>query len=156
LQKNGLNPGIQNTVMSTSNSSNLKSSQALVDLYESMDDERKQSLCDFADFLFAKSGPVKKEIPPPEDIPRPEIETVVGAVKRLKSKYHMVESMSVFSEASALMTDHMVKGRDVIEVIDEMEILFENAYNKLLEAVEQNSGQASEKNSAQNSEQDSE
>ena len=61
------------------------------------------------------------------------VETVVGAVKRLKTKYHMVESMTVFSAASALMTDHMVKGRDLVEVIDEMELLFEDAYNKLLQ-----------------------
>ncbi len=45
----------------------------------------------------------------------------------------MIESMTVFSAASALMTDHMVKGRDVIEVIDEMEILFEQAYTKLVQ-----------------------
>lgn len=111
----------------------VKSSDALIDLYESMDDERKRSLCDFADFLYAKADPISKEIPAPEDVPRPEKETVVGAVKRLKTKYHMVESMSVFSAASALMTDHMVKGRDIVEVIDEMEALFEEAYNKLLQ-----------------------
>ncbi len=117
-------------------SSRAKNSQALIDLYESMDEERKLSLSDFADFLYAKAGPVVKEIPPPEEIPRPEVETVVGAVKRLKGKYFMIESMSVFSTASALMTDHMVKGRDVIEVIDEMEILFEAAYKNLLESSE--------------------
>ncbi len=114
----------------------IKSSKELIDLYEAMDDERKLSLCDFADFLYAKAGPVVKEIPPPEDVPRPEQETVVGAVKRLKIKYHMVESMTVFSAASALMTDHMVKGRDVVEVIDEMEVLFEEAYKNLLQDVE--------------------
>ena len=112
----------------------LKSSDALVELYEAMDDERKRSLCDFADFLYAKAEPISKEIPAPEDVPRPAQETVVGAVKRLKTKYHMVESMTVFSAASALMTDHMVKGRDVVEVIDEMELLFEDAYQKLLQA----------------------
>jgi len=116
--------------------SDIKSSKALIDLYESMDDERKLSLCDFADFLYEKSGPVIKEVPPPDDVPRPDKETVVGAVKRLKTKYHMIESMTVFSDASALMTDHMVKGRDVVEVIDEMELLFENAYKKLLQDVE--------------------
>ncbi len=120
-------------------SSKSKSSQALIDLYESMDEERKLSLSDFADFLYAKAEPVVNEIPPPEDIPRPEVETVVGAVKRLKGKYFMVESMSVFSAASSLMTDHMVKGRDVIEVIDEMEILFERAYKELLQDIEQDS-----------------
>ncbi len=119
--------------MSENNNNELKSSKALIDLYESMDDERKRSLCDFADFLYAKADPISKEIPAPEDMPRPQQESVVGAVKRLKVKYHMVESMSVFSAASALMTDHMVKGRDLIEVIDEMEILFEDAYDKLLQ-----------------------
>jgi len=114
-------------------SGKVKSSQALIDLYESMDDERKLSLCDFADFLYTKADPVSKEIPAPENVPRPQEETVVGAVKRLKIKYHMVESMSVFSAASTLMTDHMVKGRDVTEVIDEMELLFENAYDKLIQ-----------------------
>ena len=42
------------------------------------------------------------------------------------------------------MTDHMVKGRDLIEVIDEMEILFESAYKKMLQANGQESGQDSE------------
>ncbi len=120
--------------MVTNNNSELKSSKALIELYESMDDERKRSLCDFADFLYAKADPISKEIPAPEDVPRPQRETVVGAVKRLKTKYHMVESMTVFSAASALMTDHMVKGRDVVEVINEMEVLFEDAYDKLLQA----------------------
>lgn len=111
----------------------VKSSKKLIALYESLDKDRQHSLSDFADFLLAKSGPVLKEVPQPDDILRPETETVVGAVKRLKLKYHMVESMSVFSAASALMTDHMVKGRDVVEVIDEMETLFFDEYNKLLD-----------------------
>ena len=115
----------------------IKTSKALTELYESLDVERKRSLCDFADFLYARAEPVVKEVPPPEDIPRPEQETVVGAIKRLKSKYHMVESMSVFSRASSLMTDHMVSGRDVVEVIDEMESLFDEAYNNLLNELEQ-------------------
>ena len=115
------------------NNKKLKSSSALIDLYEAMDDERKISLCDFADFLYAQAGPINKEIPQPEEIQRPEKETVVGAVKRLKATYHMIESMTVFSAASELMTDHMVKGRDVVEVINEMEILFEQSYDKLLQ-----------------------
>ena len=109
----------------------IKSSQDLIDLYEAMDDNRKKSLSDFADFLYAQAEPVSKEILPPENISRPEQETVVGAIKRLKTTYFMIESMSVFSDASSLMTEHMVKGRDVVEVIDEMEALFEDAYKKL-------------------------
>lgn len=117
--------------------SKVKSSEQLVSLFESLDDERKQSLSDFADFLLAKDGPVIKEVPAPEEIERPEQETVVGAVKRLKATYHMVESISVFSAASALMTDHMVKGRDLVEVIDEMEKLFEGAYQKLVDSIDE-------------------
>ena len=111
----------------------MKTSKELIDIFESIDDERKLSLCDFADFLYAKGGLVSKEIPAPEEVLRPQEETVVGAVKRLKGKYHMIESMTVFSAASTLMTDHMVKGRDLTEVIDEMEILFEQAYVKLVQ-----------------------
>ncbi len=119
----------------------IKSSQDLIDLYEAMDDNRRKSLSDFADFLYAQAGPVSKEIQPPANIPRPEQETVVGAIKRLKTTYFMIESMSVFSEASSLMTDHMVKGRDVAEVIDEMEVLFEDAYKKLVQESSKNSEQ---------------
>ena len=119
----------------------IKSSQDLIDLYEAMDDSRRKSLSDFADFLYAQAEPVSKEILPPDDVPRPEQETVVGAIKRLKATYHMVGSMSVFSEASALMTDHMVKGRDVVEVIDEMEALFEDAYKNLVQESSKNSEQ---------------
>lgn len=115
------------------NKNKLKSTQAMIDLYESMDDERKRSLSDFADFLYAQAEPVSKEVPSPENVSRPESETVVGAIKRLKIKYHMIESMTVFSAASSLMTEHMVSGRDSVDVIDEMEILFEDSYNKLVQ-----------------------
>ncbi len=119
----------------------IKSSQDLIDLYQAMDDSRKKSLSDFADFLYAQAEPVSNEVQAPDDIPRPEQETVVGAIKRLKVTYHMIGSMSVFSEASALMTDHMVKGRDVVEVIDEMEVLFEDAYKKLVQESNRNGEQ---------------
>lgn len=118
--------------------SKIKSSVQLISLFESLDDERKQTLSDFADFLLVKYGAVNREVPPPNIIERPEKETVVGAVKRLKATYHMVESMAVFSAASALMTDHMVKGRDLVEVIDEMETLFSDEYKKLIENIENN------------------
>lgn len=119
----------------------IKSSQDLIDLYQALDDSRKKSLSDFADFLYAQAEPVLKEVQAPDDIPRPEQETVVGAIKRLKATYHMIGSMSVFSEASALMTDHMVKGRDVVEVIDEMEVLFEDAFKKLVQESNRNGEQ---------------
>jgi hypothetical protein len=111
-------------------------SKNLAEIFDTLDDERKKSLFDYAEFLQSKGGLVEKEIGEPVDIPRPDEETVVGAVKRLKQTYPMIESMTVFSAASSLMTEHMVNGRDVIEVIDEMEKLFEESFNKLLKDME--------------------
>jgi hypothetical protein len=108
------------------------SSKKILEILETLDSERQNTLLQFAEFLQSKGNLVNQEIPEPLDIPRPESETVVGAIKRLKETYPMVESMAVFSSASALMTDHMVKGREVQEVIDEMEALFSENYQQLL------------------------
>jgi hypothetical protein len=110
----------------------LKTAGEVSKLYESLGEEARRSLCDYIDFLTDRYEPVVVEIPEPDDIPRPENETVVGAIKRLKAKYHMIESMAVFSRASSLMTQHMMNGRDANEVIDEMEDIFEQAYRDLL------------------------
>ena len=107
-------------------------SKNLLEIFETLDSERQTSLFQFAEFLQSKGNLVNQEIPEPLDIPRPESETVVGAIKRLKQTYPMVESMAVFSSASALMTDHMVKGREIAEVIDEMETLFAENYQQLI------------------------
>ena len=112
------------------------SSRDLTEIFDTLDDERKASLFDYAEYLQSKGGLVQKEIGEPVDIPRPDEETVVGAIKRLKQTYPMIQNMSVFSSASSLMTDHMVNGRDVVEVIDEMEKLFEESFEKLLKEME--------------------
>ncbi len=109
-----------------------KSAKKLIELYEELGDERQHSLFDFANYLHSLGDLVNQEIAEPENIPRPQEETVVGAIKRLKATYHMIGRMSVFSDASALMTEHMIKGRDSVEVIDEMEKLFDKAYQDLI------------------------
>jgi hypothetical protein len=48
----------------------------------------------------------------------------------------MIDSMEVFAVASNLMTEHMIKGRDAEEVINEIEKLFEDTYRKLLKEFE--------------------
>ncbi|MCW8830295.1 MAG: hypothetical protein OQK32_02125 [Gammaproteobacteria bacterium] len=108
----------------------------LIEIFETLDTERQASLFDFAEFLQSKGDLVSRELGDPLDIPRPESETVVGAIKRLKQTYPMIDSMQVFSSASELMTEHMVKGRDAIEVIDEMEKIFEDFYSKMLEELQ--------------------
>lgn len=110
--------------------------KSLIKIFESLDAERQTSLLEFAEFLQSKGNLVVKEVGAPVEIPRPEKETVVGAIKRLKQTYPMIDSMKVFSSASELMTDHMVKGRDAVEVIDEMEKIFEDFYSKILREME--------------------
>ncbi|MDH5387654.1 MAG: DUF2281 domain-containing protein [Gammaproteobacteria bacterium] len=109
-----------------------RNTKSLIEIFETLDAERQASLLDFAEFLQSKGGPVVKEVGEPIEIIRPDKETVVGAIKRLKQTYPMIDSMAVFSSASELMTEHMVKGRDAIEVIDEMEKIFEDFYSKML------------------------
>ena len=113
-----------------------RTSRELAELYDSLNDESRASLFDYAEFLVSRGGMVEREIGDPLEIPRPEEETVVGAIKRLKQTYPMIESMSVFSEASSLMTEHMINGRDATEVIDDMEKLFEEFYTRLLRDIE--------------------
>ena len=110
--------------------------KALADLFNKLDKDRQKSLFDYAEFLQSKSGMVPPDIAEPVDIPKPDNESVVGAIKRMKQSYPMIDSMEVFAVASNLMTDHMVKGRDAEEVINEIEALFEETYKKLIREYE--------------------
>lgn len=109
-----------------------RDAKALLEMFNALDEVQQQSLFDYAAFLQAKGGTFEQGPGEPVEIPRPENETVVGAIKRLKQSYPMIDSMEVFAVASNLMTDHMVKGRDAEEVIKEIEALFEDTYRKLL------------------------
>lgn len=109
-----------------------RDTENLIEIFETLDSERQKSLLEFAEFLQSKGDLVVKEVAEPIEISRPDNETVVGAIKRLKSTYPMIDSMKVFSSASELMTEHMIKGRDADEVIDEMEKIFEDFYAELV------------------------
>jgi len=106
------------------------------DIYQSLSPESQQSLLDFAEFLTQRDG-----VHPPEqqqklEIPRPDEESVVTALKRLNQTYPMIERKLVFHEASSLMTEHIMQGRDATAVIDELEALFEQHYQQYLQAFE--------------------
>jgi hypothetical protein len=110
--------------------------KALAEIFKTLDADAQNSLFDYAEFLQSKTADRKLEIGRPLEIPRPENETVVGAIKRLKQSYPMIDSMEVFAVASNLMTDHMVKGRDAEEVIEEIEAIFEASYQKIVRELE--------------------
>ena len=105
--------------------------QQLLELYASLAQDDRTTLLKFAEFL-ARRGPGDtvvvddNEAPTlePTPIPRPENESVVGAIKRLSTSYHMLDRSELLTETSSLMTAHIMHGRSADEVIEELEALF--------------------------------
>lgn len=104
------------------------------DIYDALSAEAQKSLMDYAEFLYSRD--VTPETPAQHklDIPRPDHESVVAAIKRLNQTYPMIERKLVFHDASSLMTSHVLQGRSAVEVIDELEALFDRHYQEYLEA----------------------
>lgn len=95
----------------------------------------RDTLLAFAEFLAAREAPTDAgslggaaAAPGPLDIPRPEEESVVGAIKRLSATYPMLDKDKVLHETAGLMAQHVMQGRDSAEVIDELEAVFERHY----------------------------
>ena len=107
-----------------------KIEERLREILERLPDEQAQQLLEYAEFLLAKHG---DENAPSEPlaIARPEEENVVVAIKRLRATYPMLDARNLLNETSAIMTQHVMQGRDKIEVIEELEILFRSHYEKL-------------------------
>lgn len=109
-----------------------KIDQRLREILAQLPDERAAELLDFAEFLAARY-PGQREIARPDIIPRPDQESVVKAIKRLSASYPMLDRAKMLNETSVLMTQHVIQGRDVVEVIDELEVLFRRHYEALVE-----------------------
>ncbi|MHB8454031.1 MAG: Crp/Fnr family transcriptional regulator [Acidiferrobacterales bacterium] len=111
----------------------------LRDILRRLPEAQARTLMDFAEFLDARQrepvalGDTPVEAPVPENIPRPAEESVVKAIKRLVATYPMLDRSKMLNETSSLMTQHVMHGRDRVEVIDELEIVFRRYYEKLTE-----------------------
>ncbi len=103
--------------------------QQLADIASRLPAPQAQQLLEFAQFLQERYGAC--ELPAPESIERPAQESVVKAIKRLAATYPMLDRAKMLHETSALMTQHVMQGRDAVEVIDELEIVFRRHYEKL-------------------------
>ena len=66
----------------------------------------------------------------PAAIPRPETETVIGAVKRLSETYPMLNKDTMLHETADLVGQSLMGTRDTVEVIDELEAVFRRHYEK--------------------------
>jgi len=102
--------------------------------FECLSETQRETLLSFAEFLAARIPKDQAEAtPPPEPryTPRPEQESVVAAIKRLNATYYMLEDRAgLLNEASVLMTQHVMQGRDTREVIDELEAVFARYYGE--------------------------
>ncbi len=96
-----------------------------------LDAADRHALESFLDFLLQR-GAGRADAAPTRPLPiaRPDSESVVAAMRRLSATYPMVDTDRVFHRASALMSEHLVAGRDVVSVIDDLEALFEEAWNR--------------------------
>jgi len=97
-------------------------------------DEHRRAVVDYATFLVQQYNiehPVEAGLKP-KAIGRPDNETVIAAIKRLKNTYYMLESDSLLDETSSLMGQHVLRGRETSVVINELQSLFEAKYEKYL------------------------
>ena len=104
------------------------SPQSLTSIFENLPEKDQITLFEFAEFLKSRAPAVEPEITEPLGIPRPEEESVVAAIKRLKKNYPMVSQKEMLNETSEFMMQHMMQGKSAEDVIDDMEKLFEQKY----------------------------
>jgi hypothetical protein len=83
----------------------------------------------YLEFLLQRAADRAPDAPrQPLPIERPESESVVAAMRRLTATYPMIDPDRAFHRASALMSDHLIAGRDAGSVIDDLEALFEELW----------------------------
>ena len=107
-----------------------KTEKKLLAILSDLDKNDRHSLISYAEFLLAKA---KQEgrllvVEKPLVIPRPQEEKVVAAIKRLSAAYPMLKKNDLFNQTAALMSEHIMQGREAVEVIDELEALFKAHY----------------------------
>lgn len=109
--------------------------QQLLDLFRRLSPIDQHSLSRYAEFLAARSDSVNdamvKVAQAPKNIPRPESESVIAAIRRLSDTFHMLERDVLLHETSALMTAHVMQGRPAPDVIDDLEALFRRHYEQV-------------------------
>lgn len=104
------------------------SAKSLAEIFDYLPEKDQATLFEFAEFLKSRAPEPASKITEPLGILRPEEESVVGAIKRLKQNYPMVSQKEMLNETSEFMMQHMMQGKAAVDVIDELEVLFESKY----------------------------
>lgn len=102
-------------------------------LISSLDKEAQQHLLSYAEFLATKHAISPETASKPQFIEGDADESVIQAIKRLSQCYPMLEKSRLLNDTSALMTQHMLQGRERLEVIRELEVVFSSHYQQYLQ-----------------------
>jgi len=105
-----------------------KKEKKLIEYYQCLPTEQAETLLAYAEFMAGRFGQVDELPVEIQNIPRPQKESVIAAIKRLSATYPMLDKTRIFNESSSLMSQHIIQGREALEVIDELEALFEREY----------------------------
>jgi hypothetical protein len=104
----------------------------LLELARGLCEDDRSTLLRFAEFLGQSAtddgGAAAQLEAEPLDIPRPDSETVVAAIRRLSATYPMLNRDDLLHQTSELMTAHVMQGQPAGVVIDELEMVFRRRY----------------------------
>lgn len=103
------------------------------ELAAGLPDEALQSLLEFTEFLASKY-PAKDQVPDLEIVPieRPQMESVIAAIRRLAKTYPMLDKNLLFQQTSQAMSDHVLREVSDEESIDRLEAVFLKEYEALV------------------------
>ncbi|VAW98972.1 hypothetical protein MNBD_GAMMA22-1384 [hydrothermal vent metagenome] len=105
----------------------------LIKHFAKLNEQDQNSLVSYAEFLVQRETPIEfneLEITEPLQIQRPEKESVIKAIKRLSATYPMLDKSALLNEISTFMTQHIIHGVEAKEVIDNLEVEFQNQFKK--------------------------
>lgn len=102
--------------------------------YRALPAGEQETLRCFAEFLVSRAdaGSARAErLGEPVEIARPDEESVVAAMRRLRETYPMLDAADLLHQAAGLLAEHTMQGRSADAVIDELEHLFAAHYERV-------------------------
>lgn len=105
----------------------------LIRLLDKLADAQLFQLQEYAEFLAERYPKIENQSEPvePVDIPRPNKESVIAAMKRLRESYPMLDQQKLLNDTSELMSAHMLAGESAETVVDKLEQVFRKHYDAL-------------------------
>ena len=98
-----------------------------------MEQSGRESLMEYAEFLVVRHGKRTGEVViERRDIARPEEETVIASIRRLKKTYPMLDTGKLLHETVSFMMQHMIHGRPARDIIDDIEVYFKTEYEAFI------------------------